>query len=183
MAKILVISGHADLKISLANKTILETLAQKNSDIEIRKLDELYPDYKFDVKAEQEKLEGADVIIFQFPVYWYSVPGILKLYIDEIFLHGWAYGSQGKALAGKKIIFSATFGGPKEEYTKTGAFKHEPDEFFYFLNGFAALCNMTAEPPIYNCGMMYIEGVSNPEVKDIVIAKAQAQAKKILQVV
>ncbi len=56
MKHVLVISGHTNLKESVANKTILETLEKKLPDAEIVKLDELYPDYQIDVKAEQEKL-------------------------------------------------------------------------------------------------------------------------------
>ena len=54
----------------------------------------------------------ADVIVFQFPTHWYSVPGILKLYIDTVMEHGWAYGSTGTALKGKAFIISTTGGAP-----------------------------------------------------------------------
>lgn len=183
MKKVLVISGHPDLKNSTANITILNELAQILPSVEIRKLDELYPTYQFDVAAEQAALEKADVIIFQFPFHWYSVPGILKLYIDKIFLHSWAYGSKGKALVGKKIIFSTTIGAPEKSYKKDKEFKHEPPEFAYFLEQFAALCNLEFAPIIYTCGMMYVEGVSKPEVKAEVVAKAKSQAKKIAEAI
>ena len=88
MKKVVIISGHPDLKNSCANKTILDEISKLCPEIEIRKLDELYPDYNFDVKAEQAALEKADIIVFQYPMHWYSTPGILKLYIDKIFLHG-----------------------------------------------------------------------------------------------
>ena len=67
MKKILVISGHPALKNSVANKTILDEIAAKCPQVEIRKLSELYPDYQFDIKAEQAALEKADVIIFSIP--------------------------------------------------------------------------------------------------------------------
>ena len=53
MKNVVIISGHPDLKVSVANKTILEEISAKCPQVEIRKLDELYPDYNFDVKAEQ----------------------------------------------------------------------------------------------------------------------------------
>ena len=183
MKRVLIISGHPNLKQSTANIAALNEFARLIPDAEIRKLDELYPDYQFDVKAEQEALLKADVIVFQFPLHWYSVPGLLKLYIDKVFLHGWSYGSQGKALVGKKLIISATVGAPQELYKKDAEFKHEPSEFGYFLEQFAALCNMECAPMVYTCGMSYIEGVSAPEVKDIVIAKAQSQVKRVMQAI
>lgn len=183
MKKVLVISGHPDLKISTANRAILDELAKKLPDAEIRRLDELYPDYQFDVAAEQAALIKADVIVFQFPFHWYSAPGLLKLYIDKVFLHGWAYGSQGKALAGKKLIFSATIGAPEQFYKKDSTFRHEPPEFGYYLEQFAALCSMTCAPMIYSCGMAYIPGVSPDSVKAGVISKAKAQAQRIVEAI
>ena len=66
MKNVVIISGHPDLKISLANKTILDEIAAQCPQAEIRKLDELYPDYKFDIKAEQAALERADIIVYHF---------------------------------------------------------------------------------------------------------------------
>ena len=77
MKNVLVISGHPNLKRSYANITILDELQKLIPNVEIRKLDELYPDYKFDIEAEQSALLKADVIVFQFPTYWYSCPGIM----------------------------------------------------------------------------------------------------------
>ena len=183
MKKVLVVCGHPDLKSSLANKTILDELSGKLSDVEIRKLNELYPDYQIDVKAEQDALVRADVVVFQFPFHWYSVPALLKVYIDKVMEHGWAYGSTGKALAGKKLIVSTTAGGPAEKYAKGGAYGHEVSEFGYFLEGMAKLCSMEALPMVFNCGMMYVPGVSDASQKDAVIAKAKAQAEAIVKLV
>ncbi len=55
MAHILVVSGHPDLNHSIANATILDELATALPDAEIRRLDWLYPDGKFNIAAEQGK--------------------------------------------------------------------------------------------------------------------------------
>lgn len=78
MKNVLIISGHTDLATSVANKTILETLANRLPKAEIVKLDELYPDFKINVEAEQQRLIRADIIVLQFPVFWYSAPSILE---------------------------------------------------------------------------------------------------------
>ena len=78
MKNILIISGHTNLAASVANKTILETLNERLPEAEIVKLDELYPDFKIDVEAEQQKLLRADIIVLQFPLFWYSAPSILE---------------------------------------------------------------------------------------------------------
>jgi NAD(P)H dehydrogenase (quinone) len=45
-----------------------------------------------DVKAEQEKLLWADMLILQFPLWWYSMPAILKGWVDRVYAFGFAYG-------------------------------------------------------------------------------------------
>jgi len=74
MKNVLIISGHTDLAASVANRTILDTLSERLPGAEIVKLDELYPDFKIDVEAEQQKLLRADIIVLQFPLFWYSAP-------------------------------------------------------------------------------------------------------------
>jgi NAD(P)H dehydrogenase (quinone) len=70
-----------------------------------------------DIKLEQRILSQADLIIFQFPFWWYSMPGLLKGYIDRIFSIGWAYGG-AQALRGKKILVSTTTGAPEMAWTE-----------------------------------------------------------------
>lgn len=90
MKKVLVISGHTDLATSVANKTILDTIGQYLPETEIVKLDTLYPDFKIDVDAEQQRLLKADIIVLQFPIFWYSAPSILERWMEETFRHGFS---------------------------------------------------------------------------------------------
>ena len=107
--KTLIISGHPDLSTSVANQTILDELEKAFPDAEIRKLDQLYPTANIDVDAEQKALLEADLIVWQFPFWWYSLPWLMKKWLDEVFLHGFAHGSTGK-LGGKKLLVSFTTG-------------------------------------------------------------------------
>lgn len=68
-----------------------------------------------DIAAEIEKLVAADLVIFSFPLYWFSVPAILKGWIDRVLVSGLTYGGkrfydQG-GLKGKKALLSFTLGG------------------------------------------------------------------------
>ena len=183
MKKILIISGHPDLKNSVANKTILDEFAKLCPEVEIRKLDELYPNYNFDIKAEQAAWENADVIIFQYPMHWYSTPGILKLYIDKVMEHGWAYGSKGTALKGKSFIVSITTGAPENAYTAEGAMKHTVEEFSCSVAGYAALCNLDLKKIFTIGGMMYVPGITTDAQKNSLIEKAKKQAAEIVDFV
>lgn len=180
MKNILVISGHPCLENSVANKTILEEITKKCPQAEIRKLDELYPDYNFDIKAEQKAFEKADVIIFQYPMHWYGVPGLLKLYIDKVMEHGWAYGSKGTALKGKVFIASLTTGAPEVAYKADGVMGHTVEEFNVGIKNYAQLCGMDFKGFIFNCGMMCIPGIMTDEQKASLIEKAKKQAADII---
>lgn len=69
-----------------------------------------------DIIAEQKKVLWADVIIFQFPLWWYSVPAILKGWFDRVFAYGFAYGG-GRSLSGRKAMLVMTTGGPTRVFT------------------------------------------------------------------
>lgn len=85
-----------------------------------------------DVRAEQEKLLWADVLILQFPLWWFTMPAILKGWVDRVYAHGFAYGvgehndtrwgdryGEG-SLAGKRAMVIVTAGGWPEHYAPRG---------------------------------------------------------------
>ncbi len=43
------------------------------------------------VRTEQKRIESADALVIIYPVYWWSMPGLLKGWIDRVFTNGWAY--------------------------------------------------------------------------------------------
>ncbi|WNX58773.1 NAD(P)H-dependent oxidoreductase [Acinetobacter baumannii] len=106
----LLILAHPYYAQSIANKTIVNELVKTYSDLEVRDIFQLYPDYKIDVSAEQEALLRHDTIILQYPMFWFNMPAILKLWFDEVFTYQFAYGSQGDKLKDKKVIISMTVG-------------------------------------------------------------------------
>src|SRR3989339_1502950 len=68
-----------------------------------------------DIVAELEKLEAADLVIFSFPLYWFSVPAIMKGWFDRVLVSGRVYGGrrfydQG-GLKGKRALLALTTGG------------------------------------------------------------------------
>jgi glutathione-regulated potassium-efflux system ancillary protein KefF len=109
----LVILAHPNYETSIANKTIIEEMFKYDTNLEIRNIYKLYPDYKIDVEAEQQALLRHDTIIFQYPMFWFNMPAILKLWLDDVFTYQFAYGSQGDKLKSKKTIVSTTVGQPE----------------------------------------------------------------------
>ena len=103
MVKVLVVLNHPNFENSFANKVIIDKLKTLIPDVEIDHLDKLYSDGKIDIKAEQEKLLKADVVIFQFPIYWFKCPYLLSKWFEDVFVHGFAFGANAYKLEGKKI--------------------------------------------------------------------------------
>lgn len=128
MSNILVVSGHSNLEASRVNSAILRAL--EGMDVTIHKLCELYPTYNFDVVAEQRLLTRHERIVLIFPMYWYSCPAILKKWIDDVFLPGFAYARGGDKLVGKEFLVVTTVGAPEGGYRAGGFNNFTVDELF-----------------------------------------------------
>ncbi len=68
-----------------------------------------------DIQAELDKLLACDLLILQFPLWWFSVPAILKGWIDRVFVNGTVYGAGGMrfdqgGLKGRKAMLAFTTG-------------------------------------------------------------------------
>ncbi|MGO4106497.1 NAD(P)H-dependent oxidoreductase [Paenibacillus sp. YAF4_2] len=117
--KVLVIASHPNLASSRANERRLTELL-KVPDITVRHLDTEYPDYQIDVAKEQSLLLEHDRIILQFPFYWYSCPALLKKWLEDVLMRGWAYGPGGDKLKGKTFVLAITTGGTEAGYQAGG---------------------------------------------------------------
>ncbi|RYY89260.1 MAG: NAD(P)H oxidoreductase, partial [Chitinophagaceae bacterium] len=77
MASILLLLAHPLLERSRVHCRLLDA-ARRVPGVHVQDLYERYPDFDVDVKAEQKLLLRHDIIIWQFPMYWYSIPPLLK---------------------------------------------------------------------------------------------------------
>lgn len=155
MKNILIVSGHTDLNQSFANKIILDELQSLLPQAEFVLLDKLYPDYRIDVAAEQKRLIEADIIVLQFPFFWYGMPSIMKKWIEDVFVHGFSHGSTGDKLHGKKVILSFTVGAPEEMYQHGGLQTYTLDEFMPPFKQFSKLCGMEWQEYVFTGGLSY----------------------------
>ncbi len=77
-----------------------------------------------DVTAEQEKVMWADLIIFQFPLWWFGMPAILKGWVDRVWARGFAYYTGRKydtgMLRGKLGLICVTTGTSADTYAPDG---------------------------------------------------------------
>ncbi len=111
MKKILLLSAHPDLRASSVNAALFEA-ARRFEAVTAVDLAAEYPDFQIDVTREQARLRAHDVLIFLFPLHWYSTPALLRQWQDQVLSYGFAYGSGGDALKGKLLFCALSSGSP-----------------------------------------------------------------------
>ena len=77
-----------------------------------------------DILIEQDKVRRADLVIFQFPMWWFGMPAILKGWVDRVFARGFAYVAGRKydtgLMRGKTAMVVATTGTSADTYAPDG---------------------------------------------------------------
>ena len=79
-----------------------------------------------DISAELKKLMWADLVIFHFPIYWASMPAIMKGWLDRVLVSGYCYGGKRfydrGGLWGKKAMLTMTLGGQTHMFAQDGVY-------------------------------------------------------------
>ena len=144
--KVLVLFAHPSQHRSEVNKPLFE--AAKSLDfVTAVDLYAEYPRFNINVNREQKRLLEHDVIIFQFPFYWYSTPSILKEWQDLVLEYGFAYGHDGKFLRGKQFMCAISAGGQEHAYKAEGYNHFTVRELLRPLEQTATLTEMEYLPP------------------------------------
>lgn len=71
--------------------------------------------YSDEAHAHMRRILDADVVVAVFPVYWQSVPALLKGWIDRVWNYGFAYGRSKPRLAGKRMLWLALAGATSDD--------------------------------------------------------------------
>jgi glutathione-regulated potassium-efflux system ancillary protein KefF len=156
-SRIVVIYAHAAPLRSRVNAR-LAAAARAVPGVHVQDLYETYPDFFIDVEREQALIAGAEVIVFLHPIQWYSMPALLKEWVDVVLSRGWAFGHGATALHGKGYWMAATTGGELDTY-QPGARHGRP--FADYLAPFeqtAALCGMRWLEPLLLHGAHVVTG-------------------------
>jgi glutathione-regulated potassium-efflux system ancillary protein KefF len=150
LTQILVLAAHPHLEHSRVNVQMMRSAAASSlaDRVQVRDLYALYPDYLIDVAAEQQALAKAQLVVWLQPLHWYGMPPLLKLWVDEVFAFGWAYGPGGTALTGKDVWLVASTGGAEDSYRPQGTNRHFFDAFLPPYEQTAALVGMRFLPPL-----------------------------------
>jgi NAD(P)H dehydrogenase (quinone) len=113
-----------------------------------------------DIVVEQQKLREADLLIFQFPLWWFSMPSILKGWVDRVLTMGFAYGGgkwydQG-GLRGRRAMLALTTGSPRESFSPEGL-NGDMDQILYPIqHGILYFCGFEVLPPFVAYGPAHL---------------------------
>ncbi len=76
------------------------------------------------IETELKNLEWCDLLILQFPLWWFGLPAVMKGWVDRVFAMGRTYGGghfyENGVFKGKRALLSLTTGGPREAYEPGG---------------------------------------------------------------
>ena len=165
--KVLVLVSHPNLEDSRINDA-LAAAAASVPNVTVRHIDSVLESDggRFDAATEQQIIDDHDVLVFQFPWYWYSAPAAVKQYLDDVLTRGWAYLGRS-ALEGKPLIFAITTGGAEQAYRADGQNRYTMNEL---LAPYIATANMTKmiwnEPFVVHG----VRTMSDQELHDVVLA-------------
>ncbi|RXJ71585.1 potassium transporter KefG [Veronia nyctiphanis] len=143
---VLVLFAHPSQGRSEANSPLFKAVSSIEGVTSVDLYAE-YPTYHIDIEKEQKRLLKHDVVIFQFPMFWYSTPSILKEWMDLVLEYGFAYGEGGIALHGKILLCAMTAGGREEAYCQQGYNHFSVRELLRPIEQTASLVGMTYVPP------------------------------------
>ncbi len=95
--------------------------------------------FSSEIENEMKQLEIADVLIFNFPLWWFGMPAILKGWVDRVLAYGFAYGGQygmgpNGRFAGKKAFLNVTTGSPESLYQENNGHHRTIDDILLNIN-------------------------------------------------
>lgn len=113
-----------------------------------------------DIQAELDKLMAADLVLLSFPLYWFSVPAIMKGWIDRVFVSGRVYGGRRVynkgGLVGKRAVLALTCGGRDYMLSEGGIHGDITGILKPVLQGSLGYAGMTVLPPFVGYHVPYL---------------------------
>jgi putative NADPH-quinone reductase len=147
MARVLVLFIHPGQRHSRVNVAMAK-IAKSVDGVTFVDLYAEYPTFNIDIDLEQARLLEHDAIVFQFPIYWYSTPSLMKEWEDLVLEYGFAYGHNGDKLKDKIFFPVVTAGGPQDAYGVAGRNNFTLRTLLSPLEQTANLCHMRYIPPM-----------------------------------
>ncbi|QDP85711.1 NAD(P)H-dependent oxidoreductase [Chryseobacterium sp. SNU WT5] len=120
MKKTLAIFAHPYFEYSSTNLELIKAYSTSD-DLIFKDLYEEYPDFHILTFRERKRIKEFERLVFHFPLIWFGLPPLLKLWIDEVFDMSWKAESK-HPLNNKDAIIIVTIGASAENYQKDGLY-------------------------------------------------------------
>jgi NAD(P)H dehydrogenase (quinone) len=117
-----------------------------------------------DVRAEMDKVARADFLLLNFPLWWFSMPAIMKGWVDRVFAMGFAYGGgriyETGVFRGKRGMLSITTGGAEGSYLPDGRNGDLNVHLFHVHHGMLWFCGIEVLPPFVAWAVAHSDAAS-----------------------
>ncbi|MGU3373312.1 NAD(P)H-dependent oxidoreductase [Chryseobacterium sp. M5A1_1a] len=127
MKKTLVVFAHPYLEHSNSNVELINFYV-RHQHYTLRDLYEEYPDFHIAAFRERKRLANYERFVFQFPLIWFGMPPLLRLWIDEVFDRDWLQPGNVNPLENKEVYILVTTGGKERSFSKEGTYQYSVDE-------------------------------------------------------
>jgi NAD(P)H dehydrogenase (quinone) len=126
--------------------------------------------FSADIQREIDRVFTADLLLMQFPMWWFSLPAILKGWIDRVFAFGVTY-DFGRTwdkgvLRGKRAMLSLTTSAPPNVFMPDGRSGDLERILWPIHGGVLALCGCQVLPPFVGYAVPWIDDEGRRDVLD-----------------
>ena len=123
MKKTLAIFAHPYFEYSTTNIELIKAY-ESSDNLIFKDLYEEYPDFHISTFKERKRIREYERLVFHFPLIWFGLPPLLRLWIDEVFDMSWkAESVNNHPLINKDAIIIVTIGATEENYQPDGLYK------------------------------------------------------------
>lgn len=124
-----------------------------------------------DVQASLDAVLAADLLVLSFPLWWFSLPAILKGWVDRVFVMGATFGGNfglfgEAALVGRRAVLLVTTGGPQRSFTREGNFGDIQDFLFHIHRGMLQFVGYAVLEPVITYGPAHLDDVQRARELD-----------------
>jgi NAD(P)H dehydrogenase (quinone) len=125
------------------------------------------------VQSHLDRLLAADLLVLSFPMWWFSMPALLKGWVDRVFVMGALFGGdhglfEGAAQSGKRAMLLITTGGPRGSFRSDGAFGAMDDFLFHIHRGMLEFVGYRVLDPVVTYGPAHLDGPERTKALDAV---------------